>query len=121
MQEKIFIIIMEAISMPAIPLWLRARRSLYVSFGFLLLSGILLLIPTIGSAVFAKPSRGNTGIQFSKKLRLGVLSKLYLLNLLDWIRMNWQCVAILLWLLTMTITAPLPRLHWMVVSIGSRT
>src|SRR5947199_7706687 len=60
--------------MPTIPLWLHARRSFYVSFSFLLLSGILLLIPTFGSSVFAKPSTGNTGIQFSNQLRIGFQS-----------------------------------------------
>ena len=60
--------------MPAISLLLRARRSLYVSFSFLLLSGILLLIPTLGNAVFAKPSAVHTGIQFSKPLRIGFQS-----------------------------------------------
>jgi hypothetical protein len=60
--------------MPAISLWLRTRRSLYVSFSFLLLSGILLLFPNLGNAVFAKPSIENTGIHFSKQLRIGFQS-----------------------------------------------
>jgi hypothetical protein len=60
--------------MPAIPVWLRARRSLYVIFSFLLLSGVLLLIPALGNAVFAKASTANAGIQFSKQLRIGFQS-----------------------------------------------
>lgn len=59
--------------MPTIPLWLRARRSLYFSFSLLLLSGIMLLISAYGSAVFAKASTANTnsGLQFSKQSRIG--------------------------------------------------
>jgi hypothetical protein len=60
--------------MPTIPLWLRVRRSLYVTFSFLLLSGILLLSPTFDSTVFAKSSTSNTGIQFSKQLQIGFQS-----------------------------------------------
>jgi hypothetical protein len=56
--------------MPTIPLWLRARRSLYFSFSLLLLSGIMLLISAYGSAVFAKASTANP-IQFSKQSRIG--------------------------------------------------
>lgn len=60
--------------MPAIPAWLRARRSLYFSFSFLLLSSILVLLPSLGSAALAKSSTANTGIQFSKQLRIGFQS-----------------------------------------------
>jgi BNR repeat-like domain len=60
--------------MPTISLWLRARRFLYPGLSFLLLSGILLLIPTFGSTAFAKSSTSDTGIQFSKQLRIGFQS-----------------------------------------------
>jgi len=62
--------------MPAIPLWLRTRCSLYLSFSPLLLSGLILLLSAYGSAVFAKaaPANTNTTIQFSKQSRIGFQS-----------------------------------------------
>ncbi|HEX9132157.1 MAG TPA: sialidase family protein, partial [Ktedonobacteraceae bacterium] len=65
-----------AISMPAIPLWLRTRRSLYLSFSLLLLAGIMLHPSTFGSAAFAKDSKvnTNTGIRFSQQSRIGFQS-----------------------------------------------
>ena len=62
--------------MPAIPLWLRTRRSLYLSFSLLLLSGIMLLHSAYGSSVFAKAATANpnTAIQFSTQSRIGFQS-----------------------------------------------
>ena len=60
--------------MPAIPSWLRARRSLYAGFILLMLSGFMLFIPSFGNAIFAKSATVNTGIQFSKSLRIGFRS-----------------------------------------------
>ncbi len=60
--------------MPAIPSWLRARRSLYFSFSFLLLSSILFLLPSLGKTVFAKSNTANTELPFSKQLRIGFQS-----------------------------------------------
>lgn len=62
--------------MPAVPLWLRTRRSLYSGISLLLLPGIVLFLNAHGSMVFAKAVTANinTVIQFSQQSRIGFQS-----------------------------------------------
>src|SRR5215471_12206679 len=59
--------------MPAVPLWLRTRSSLYLSFSLLLLPGIMLVLGAFGNGVLAKAEATSlsTAIQFSEQSRIG--------------------------------------------------